>query len=381
MGKKKNIKRKKHKLHLTAYLGVAVFLVVFGTAFISFQHNSSSRIASEETPKNSLQIGFFTRSATSNLPTPTRAVINSLPTLTPTSSTNRNTPTHTPQRQATPTPGNACNHDNGELAQVNTGSTASPGETCSCPKYLMECKNETCVNIISRNNVPVNAVGCNYTHDEGYIGTYTKFQFDGLCKHKGLVPTDGIYCLGKPVIYLYPEKNTLVDVSVKTEGKIVVSDPLYPDEGWKQVLAYPNGKLEYEGNTYRELFYESETTTLNPPKRGIVLKTSDLKTSLRKYIILLGLTRKDEQQEFLDWWVPRLKALNSPYIFFSVLERNEKLRLDQVFIEPKPDTFIEFIAYFRPIEKLEKIQELQITPAPKRAGFTAVEWGGVIDTK
>lgn len=42
------------------------------------------------------------------------------------------------------------------------------------------------------------------------------------------------YCMGKPVIYLYPLVKTLVDVLIHTSGEIIVSDPLYPEGGWKK---------------------------------------------------------------------------------------------------------------------------------------------------
>ena len=88
----------------------------------------------------------------------------------------------------------------------------------------------------------------------------------------------------------------------------------------------------------------------------------------------------DEQTEFLDWWLPRLRDLNTPYILFSIIDRDEKDRIDKLNISPKPDTLIDFMAYFRPLNKPVDIPPLILpqTP-PKRVGFTAVEWGGILD--
>lgn len=340
---KRTHKKSKSKLYSTVYLGLAVFLVVFGTSFIVSQGHIS-RIASEE-KRSSLQLGTFPKkSSTAIAPTPATT---------------------------------ACNHDNG------LGIT--PGCTCS-GWWLYECSNRKCVAQKPYPNSPYNPAGPNMQVSDpnmpcdltGQGGPSQDF-FDESCASISSSNTVAL-CVGKPVIYLYPKKDTWVDVQVKTEGKVVISDPQIENGNtWKQVLAHPDGKLEYKENTYRELFYESETTTLNAPQKGIVISVSELETKLREYIMLLGLTQKDEQDEFLDWWVPRLKALHSPYIFFSVLEQQEKQRLDHVLISPKPDTFIEFIAYFRPMEKLESIKQLTLTPAPKREGFTAVEWGGIID--
>ena len=87
-----------------------------------------------------------------------------------------------------------------------------------------------------------------------------------------------------------------------------------------------------------------------------------------------------EQKEFLDFWVPRLKNLHSPYILFSVIDTNEKKRIDDLIISPKPDTFISFLAYFKPLSiPYSDLPSLQLQQAPERKGFTAVEWGGILD--
>lgn len=190
------------------------------------------------------------------------------------------------------------------------------------------------------------------------------------------------YCLGKPVIYLYPEKPMLVDVEVGTHGKVVVSDPqietLSYFNGWRGVMAHPNGILIYKGQPYRELFYETESTTLARPKKGVVMLTKNIETELLNFIKQLGLSRKDEQDEFMEWWIPRLENLKTEKLFVSILEKDEKARLDQVIISPKPDTFIEFIVYFAPLGDHTTVVPLVLPKPPERKGFTAIEWGGVI---
>lgn len=194
-----------------------------------------------------------------------------------------------------------------------------------------------------------------------------------------IAPGNGRYCVAKPVIYLYPTSPTLVNVSVVSSGKIVVSDPLYPQGGWKNVLAYPNGNLVYQGKKYVELFYESEVGEFKKPEKGIIIKTDQLTVKLDGILDQLGLIGS-EKKEFLDFWVPRLQALNSPYIFFSLIDKSEKDKLDKVSIMPVPDTTIEFLAYFKPINTLDYDNSLQLPPKPQRTGFVSVEWGGSLDT-
>lgn len=186
-------------------------------------------------------------------------------------------------------------------------------------------------------------------------------------------------CYGKPVIYLYPEFPMLVDVKLTIPGKVIESDPLYPTEGWKNVLAHPDGSLVYKGENYKELYYESQVDKVNAPDNGIVIESSKLRPKLTEITTKLGL-KKSEQNEFLDYWLPRLNKLNSPYILFSVIDQAEKERADHVDIFPKPDTRIEFLAYFKPLKSPQEIKPLNLpTNPPKRIGFTAVEWGGTID--
>lgn len=193
-------------------------------------------------------------------------------------------------------------------------------------------------------------------------------------------PSCTFECVGKPVIYLYPQQNTLVDVTLTIPGVITISDPQYPTGGWKQVEAHPDGSLRYNGQTYRELYYETAIAQKGKqPPQGFFIPTTQLKEQLSALTARLGLLPK-EQQEFLDYWLPKLTALHTPYIFFSVLDPIEKERIDHVSIAPKPDTMIAFLAYFKGVYVPFPAKTLSLpqTP-PQRNGFTAVEWGGTID--
>ena len=256
-----------------------------------------------------------------------------------------------------PTPEAACTADSGNEIP----------DACVCPDAHVVCEGGKCKEIIKDKS-------------GGGFQNYTCAQWDqyGWCKPP-YAPHDGHFCIGKPVIYLYPTSDTLVDVSVITEGKVVISDPQIESfGGWKNVLAHPDGTLFYKNATYRELFYETDTTKVTRPNAGIIIEKENLRSKLLAFVTQLGLTRQDEQEEFLDWWIPRLNSISTDKLFVSVLERDEKERLDQVVITPKPDTFIDFIVYFAPLEDHQTVTPLVIPPTPQRKGFTAIEWGGVI---
>ncbi len=190
------------------------------------------------------------------------------------------------------------------------------------------------------------------------------------------------WCIGAPVIYLYPTVPTLVDVEISVPGHIYISEPSYPEGGWKNVFAQPNGTLTYQGKQYRDLYYETAlSTNLQIPKNGILIPANQLRSKLTDYTQKLGLT-PFESSEFVAYWLPHLNEINAPYFLFSVLDSQEKERIDKVTVDPKPDTFIAFIAYFKPVYEYYTPPPLTLPEKPPaRNGFTVVEWGGTIDRK
>ena len=186
------------------------------------------------------------------------------------------------------------------------------------------------------------------------------------------------WCVGKPVIYLYPEKTTSVDVELFIPGEIYISDPHYPKGGWKNVIAQPDGTLTYQNKEYKELYYETKVKINKIPLNGVIISTSELPEKLMDLTGKLGL-KNDEQVEFLEYWLPQLYELKKPYILFSVLSHKEKERIDGVKIIPTPDVFINFIAYFKGIDHPIAVGKFTIPAPPERRGFTVVEWGGTID--
>lgn len=186
------------------------------------------------------------------------------------------------------------------------------------------------------------------------------------------------FCFGKPVIYLYPEKPTYVSVKLNIPGEIYISDPHYPEEGWKDVLAHPDGTLYYQGKKYHELYYESAVSDVKTPKNGIIVPKKQIKQEIIRVTTQLGLI-KHEQDEFLEYWMPKVEEINKPFILISLIDPVEKERIDGIEYSIEPDTRIEFLVYFKGVDKKKKIEPLKLPEKiPERIGFTAVEWGGTI---
>lgn len=250
------------------------------------------------------------------------------------------------------------------------GYTPMNGCTCSSPKHPA---------VWCNGNLPPAQPDC-----EGTLSS---------CEGKISGKTNCIqYCALKPVIYLYPVTPTFVDVKITVPGNFVVSIPEIEDYrhpqhapgsnlsigGWKNVLAFPSGILKYNGDYFRELFYESSFENVTAPDNGIFIPSENLKTQLSEIVKKLGLLG-NEEEEFLSFWVPKLSSLNKKYIFFSILSQAEKDSIDKVEISPEPDTFIEFMAYFNGVDEKFAVKPFIFPSITKRSGFTAIEWGGIIE--
>ena len=123
---------------------------------------------------------------------------------------------------------------------------------------------------------------------------------------------------GKPVIYLYPTKETEINVKLPNSNRLTTSYPKYPEEGWR-VLARPDGRL-IDLTTNRELYclyYEANNNKDEDIyKDGFVVKGEDIAGFLEEKLEILGLNER-EAEEFIIYWLPILEKNKYNYIFFS----------------------------------------------------------------
>ena len=176
---------------------------------------------------------------------------------------------------------------------------------------------------------------------------------------------------GKPVIYLYP--TTPTNISVKVGAKITKSEPAY-GMGW-QVLAQPSGELLVGGQTYPNLFWEGLGRGEYPAiVSGTVVARAEAESTIAKQLKEQGLNAK-ETADFLEFWAPKLP--NTSYVRLTWLSTAEMNNLAPLSVSPKPDTVIRVFLDFAGLEKPADIVPQEFT-APKRTGFTLVEWGGLL---
>ncbi|MFZ2152698.1 MAG: hypothetical protein WAV41_01410 [Microgenomates group bacterium] len=178
---------------------------------------------------------------------------------------------------------------------------------------------------------------------------------------------------GKPVVYLYPTIDT--QVLVKVGAIITKSEPLYPQNGWS-VLAHPNGQLEYGGQSYPNLFWEGTGLGIYPDKSkyGFVVTQAKLITTLHSQLKQLGLNAT-ESADFMEFWTDKLPA--TPYVRLTWLNTADMNQLAPLQVSPLPQTSIRLFLDFEGLDKPISLIPQKLS-APKRDGFTLVEWGGLL---
>jgi len=181
-------------------------------------------------------------------------------------------------------------------------------------------------------------------------------------------------CSDSP-LYLYPEKETLVDIKVNLPAKILDAQPTYKENGW-QVLAQPNGKLTTnDGEVFDKISYLYSTDS-ESPDYGLIVKREELGQILPAYAEMIGL-QGQEVVDFTSFWLESLG--DSPYYLVSHFDQNQSKAMMPLEINPKPDVLIQTIMYFQLLEKPIEVKPPVFENVLERFGFTAVDWSGIIE--
>ena len=177
----------------------------------------------------------------------------------------------------------------------------------------------------------------------------------------------------KPIIYLYPENEQEVSVTLSDPDLIDCSYPVY-GEGWN-VIARPDGSLmdTRTGRSLYALYYESDLKTFPVLDSGFVVKGEDSAASLEEKLSHLGLTNR-EAEEFIVYWLPCLEAHSYNLIHF--MTEDEIASQMDMDVDPAPDTEIRVWMAFKDLDHPIDIEEQVLPDIPERRGFTLVEWGG-----
>lgn len=175
-------------------------------------------------------------------------------------------------------------------------------------------------------------------------------------------------------LYLYTETPTNVSIKIKN-AQVVWSDVPYTDAFY--VTAHPDGTLlTMGGDKKRSIAYDYKTMQVPAPRFGIVVAYDKLNSALTTYAQNLGLNGQ-ETADFVTFWMQRLPS--RPYYFISHYDQADVVKKLQLEIMPKPDTLLQTIMYFKPLDVPQPALPPIFPEVPERKGFVAVDFSGFID--
>lgn len=201
------------------------------------------------------------------------------------------------------------------------------------------------------------------------ISKFSKSYYINASEIRNVIPEITVY---KPIIYLYPIKETEISVKLLKEESLTCSYPKYNSKWY--VLANPNGDLKdlYTSRYLYSLYYENKSNIKFDMRRdGFIVKSEDVATFLEEKLSILGLNER-EAEEFIIYWLPKLESNRYNYIRFATSDEiNENMPLD---IKPNPDTIIRVLMTYKGLEKPIEIKEQKLE-APERKRICSCRMG------
>ena len=215
----------------------------------------------------------------------------------------------------------------------------------------------------------------------GWINKYNGTDYYNICTKQefneqyealyGEKPTFKRAKNDKPAVYLYPEKETKVDIKLDMyNAELKTTYPKY-DNGWS-VTATPEGKIkDNDGYTYDYIFWDSVDYNTYDMSRGYCVKGEDTVDFLREKLTYIGLNEA-EMNEFIVYWLPKMEQNEYNIITFHTDDYAKNYPMT---ISPEPDSVLRLMMTYKAADEYTEIEPQQLTHFERR-GFTVVEWGG-----
>jgi hypothetical protein len=178
--------------------------------------------------------------------------------------------------------------------------------------------------------------------------------------------------VAKPNIYIYPENNIELDVSISFPegGNVTTSIPEY-GFGWKNLQIDPKGNIN---DNYYYLFYEAVNPELYQDRSGWIVRQENLESFFIKNLIQTGFEGQ-EIADFIDYWIPLL--MDYPYYAIYPQYTDQLNKMSVLEFSKEPENLLRLNYFVDGIQDtwgLENLKEPDI-PVFARNGFTVVEWG------
>lgn len=184
-----------------------------------------------------------------------------------------------------------------------------------------------------------------------------------------------LHGLGKPAIYIYPEKRTKTTVTLGLKSNMTFSYPKY-ENGW-EFIANVDGTLDYKCKKYSYLFWEGSKNFNDIPvdfSTGFVVNSDTIIEFLENSLAHSGLNQK-ETQDFITFWAPKMKTNKLNYLHFIFTKEYDYFAT--INITPAPKNLIRVFVLWTSFETQNKAKvRSQTFPKVSRDGYTVIEWGG-----
>ena len=185
--------------------------------------------------------------------------------------------------------------------------------------------------------------------------------------------TKDISCGGiaKPVLYLYPKKDTKVTITFDHPEYLETTYPKFTGK-W-EVKAKSNGDLYDKNNKYYyALYWDEKKVHTVDFSTGYYVEKKDAINFLEKKLKYIGLSEK-ERNEFIMYWLPVLEKNEKSLVYFELTQERESY--NKINISPRPDSLLRLVIHIKKVDNYVDIPSQSLTKF-QRKGFVAVEWGG-----
>ncbi len=234
------------------------------------------------------------------------------------------------------------------------------------------CKQGRTVSAISNGMESiVDYINDEYSYNDPYYDPYVDYDYDPYY--------DQYPAAEKPVIYIYPENETDVEVRLKlNDGDMLCT---YPDPAmdgdtyvWN-LHALPDGTLyDTDGIEYSYLFWEATDYAEPDFSHGFCVKGEDTAEFLRTTLAEIGLA-PEEYNEFIVYWLPRMQDNEYNLISFQTDNYDESCPLEVIAADGEEADVLRVMMAWQAVDEYVEI-EPQSFEGFERTGFTVVEWGG-----
>ena len=234
------------------------------------------------------------------------------------------------------------------------------------------CKQGRTVNAISNGMESiVEYMNDEYSYNDPYYDPYIDYDYDPYY--------DQYPAAEKPVIYIYPENETDVEVRLRlNDGDMLCTypDPVMDGDTYVwNMRALPDGTLyDADGTEYSYLFWEATNYAEPDFSQGFCVKGEDTAEFLRTTLAEIGLT-PEEYNEFIVYWLPRMQDNEYNLISFQADCYDEACPLEIIAADGEEADVLRVMMAWQAVDEYVEI-EPQSFEGFERTGFSVVEWGG-----